>query len=161
MFWKIGLCVKKLFCVLVNWFVFWEIDLWFGKLICVLGNWLAFWETGLCFVKLICVWPFWATVFLHPPYNNEIQNQCVSLEYFLRKANVGNKSWRRIYGKTAMERAGKTTIFPSNASLRVCSENACTTANLNIVDLVEFYACLCSSCHWKHFTEQFKGTLGS
>ena len=34
-----------------------------------------------------------------------------------------------------MEGAGKTTIFPGDASLRVSSENACTTANLNIVDL--------------------------
>ena len=34
-----------------------------------------------------------------------------------------------------MEGAGKTTIFPGDANLRVSSENACTTANLNIVDL--------------------------
>ena len=34
-----------------------------------------------------------------------------------------------------MEGAGKTTIFPGDASLRVSLENACTTANLNIVDL--------------------------
>ena len=57
------------------------------------------------------------------------------MEYFLRRANVGKKGWRSIQEKTAMEGAGKTTIFPGDASLRVSSENACTTTNLNIVDL--------------------------
>ena len=35
-----------------------------------------------------------------------------------------------------MERAGKTTIFPGE-------KNACATANVNIVNLVEFYGRLC------------------
>ena len=80
------------------------------------------------------------------------------MEYFLRRANVGKKSWRSIYEKTAMERAG----WQNNDFSRRCKlKCACMTANLNIIDLVEFYGCLCSLYYWKHFTEQFKGTLGS
>ena len=75
------------------------------------------------------------------------------LQTTIKFGEVNVFPWSIFYGKQT---------FPGDASLRVCSEfNACTTANLNIVDLVEFYGCLCSLCYWKHFTEQFKGTLGS
>ena len=51
--------------------------------------------------------------FLHPAYNSVL-----GVLIFLRKAN-GTKSWRSIYGRTSMERAGKTTIFPGDVSLGV------------------------------------------
>ena len=96
--------------------------------------------------------------FLHPAYNSVL-----GVLIFLRKANVGTKSWRSIYGRTSMERAGKTTIFPGDVSLGVIFWECVydSKINMNIVDLVEFYGCLCSLCYWKYFTEQFKGTLGS
>ena len=56
--------------------------------------------------------------FLRPAYNSE--SMCfLGVLIFLRKANVGTKSWRSIYGRTSMERAGKTTIFPGDVSLGV------------------------------------------
>ena len=73
------------------------------------------------------------------------------LQTTMKFGEVNVFPWSIFYGKQT---------FPCDASLRVCSENACTTANLNIVDLVKFYGCLCSLCYWKHFTEQFKGTPG-
>jgi len=40
-----------------------------------------------------------------------------SWSLFYGKANAGTQSWRNIYVRTEMERAGKTTIFPGDESL--------------------------------------------
>ena len=55
----------------------------------------------------------WTSMWVENPFVYVLHTTIkFEMEYFLRRANVGKKSWRSIYEKTAMERAGKTTIFP-------------------------------------------------
>lgn len=52
--------------------------------------------------------------FLRPAYNNEIRNQCVSLEYFLRKANVGKKKAEEEFmEKQQWKELAKQRFFPA------------------------------------------------
>ena len=56
--------------------------------------------------------------FLRPAYNDEIQNQCVSLEYFLRKANDGKKKLKKNLWKNSNGKSWQNNDFSRRCKLK-------------------------------------------